>query len=105
MDVPLEHAVERTVQSFDQLGAMWGRDRRLSVSVHNLPHDEIHKVVESEIVYPSESDPTVTVLIGTLFTRFGWTMAFYGRPDLADCERCCAIVYADEAAQIAGVVE
>lgn len=104
MQASLEHAVERTTATLDQLGIMWGQDRRLYVSIHNLPHDQIHRIGRDETTYAHSVVLSEFVVTARAATPLGWEVTFFGIAD-PNCPRCQELRHADEAAQIAGVTE
>lgn len=110
MNASLSHAVDRTTAVIDQLGVMWGPEARLSVTVHGLPHEQIHRIGGSEeqgFRAPSGWDGGYVVSTARR-TPLGWRLGFFGRADLA-CPRCRELVglpsETAEAVQMAGIVE
>lgn len=113
MMASLPHAVERTLTIFDQLGAMWGPDVRLSLSVHGLTHGQVHELFRQGGVEdgPAADWTTHPYVRAELTTSLGWSVGFFAHADLT-CDRCrelvglpCDVVGAVEAAQLAGMTD
>lgn len=110
MIADLSHAVDRTVAVFDQLGVMWGPEARPILSVHGLTHDQVHRIHREGGGEdgPSAEYTSAPYIRAQVSTRLGWSVSFFGTPDLS-CDRCRELfglpAEATEAAQLAGVVE
>jgi hypothetical protein len=106
----LSHAVDRTLTVFDQLGVMWGPGPRPVLSVHGLSHEQVHEMHRDGGVEDGPSaEYTVHPYIRVQFvTRLGWSVGFFGTPDLT-CDRCRELIglasEAVDAVQLAGVVD
>lgn len=84
MIASLPHAVERTIATFDQLGAMWGPTIRPALSVHGLTHQQIHEIGGAAIGFECPEYVVAT----RITTPLGWEIAFFGAADLT-CSDCC----------------
>jgi len=109
MQADVQHALDRTIAVYDQLGALWGPEGRLSLSIHGLPHDQIHRLGgPDEAAYRSPIAWRADYLVSTIrITPLGWRIGFVGKADLT-CRRCRALLGIPdgvEAAQAAGVTE
>lgn len=113
MIASLEHAVTRTVAIYDQLGVMWGPESKPILSVHGLSHDQVHEISRSGGVEdgPDASYTASPYIRVQIRTRLGWSVGFFGTPDLG-CDWCRDLlglpaeeIDAVEAVQLAGIVE
>lgn len=107
MIASLEHAVDRTVTAFDQLGAMWGPGVAPNLTVHGLTHDQVHELGGAPLTFRDGfSDDPSYVAMTRVRTPLGWSVGFFGDADLA-CERCRRLLLPDdtlgEVLQLAGL--